>query len=417
MAARRRLPLAAGFAAFWVVLVAMAVVAGSAWAHASHPLIGSFGLNGESGFPDANSLAVDESTGDVYVFDGDNYAIYKFTADGVPAEFSSLKTNVIPNVSRERASGYTQLAVDNSSGPAKGDIYFANRTHLYIFRSNGESLGELTGAGHPTARGKSGVAVGPSGDVYVSNGEGEFVDRFVPTGNPVTNEDYVDTLYKGHEGANNIAVDPQGDLYASGGSNLMKYGALEFNTAGQEAFGTVFVPMHSYSTAVDPSNEDVYAATETSINQYDATGALVTEIGEPLAAAGGASDVSVGLNGRSERVYVPEPFGGPVRIYGPLVITADVSGVAATEVQPSSVMLNAVVNPAGVQVTECVFEYGEMNLNDIVFKVEKFTKSIPCLPPPGSGTSNVAVSASVTGLQESTSYGFRIKVANAEQGN
>jgi hypothetical protein len=408
MAARRRLPLASGFAAFWVVLVAVAVVAGSAWAHASHPLIGSFGLNGGSGFPSAASLAVDESTGDVYVFDAENEAIYKFTADGVPAEFSSLKTNVISKVGGQGEFPNTQLAVDNSSSPAKGDIYFANRFHLYIFRSNGESLGELTGVGYPHTQYMCGVTVGASGDVYVSGHE--LVSRYVPTGNPVTNNDYADTLITRQEQACNIAVDPHGDLYASG-RNLLKYGAVEFNTVGQEAFGSVFVPQQSYSPAVDPVNEDVYVATASSVNQYDATGAPVTEIG------GLSLPLAVGLNGQSGRVYVPEPFGGPVRIYGPLVIAADVTGVAATEVQPTSVTLDAVVNPSGAPVTECVFEYGEMNGIEIAQKVEKFTKNVPCSPQPGSGTSNVAVSASVIGLQESTSYGFRIKVANAEQGN
>ena len=76
----------------------------------------------------------------------------------------------------------------------------------------------------------------------------------------------------------------------------------------------------------------------------------------------------------------------------------------ASSVGLISVTLNAKVNPNSGTVTECKFEYGA---------TESYGKTAPCFPSPGSGESAVAVSASVTGLSEHTTYHFRIVATNS----
>jgi phosphodiesterase/alkaline phosphatase D-like protein len=83
----------------------------------------------------------------------------------------------------------------------------------------------------------------------------------------------------------------------------------------------------------------------------------------------------------------------------PTVVTG-----AASAVAQSSATLNATVNPNGSEVTECRFEYGTST---------SYGKTASCSSLPGSGTSAVAVSASVSGLSASTVYHFRIVAKNA----
>src|ERR1019366_7581589 len=82
----------------------------------------------------------------------------------------------------------------------------------------------------------------------------------------------------------------------------------------------------------------------------------------------------------------------------PTVVTGTASPVAQT-----TASLNASVDPNGGVVSECKLEYG---------RTSSYESSVPCTPSPGSGTSPVAVSASITGLAVSTTYHFRIVATN-----
>jgi hypothetical protein len=101
-------------------------------------------------------------------------------------------------------------------------------------------------------------------------------------------------------------------------------------------------------------------------------------------------------NGETSHVYIS--FGEPPIIVPPTVVT-----VGATEVTQASATLNATVNPNGHNVSDCHFEYGTS---------EAYGSTAPCTPLPGSGSSPVAVSASVTGLTANATYHFRISATN-----
>jgi hypothetical protein len=75
----------------------------------------------------------------------------------------------------------------------------------------------------------------------------------------------------------------------------------------------------------------------------------------------------------------------------------------ASSVTQSSVTLNATVNPNGREVSECYFEYGEG---------ESYGSSMPCSSSPGAGESPVGVSSALPGLNQDTTYHFRIVATN-----
>ena len=77
---------------------------------------------------------------------------------------------------------------------------------------------------------------------------------------------------------------------------------------------------------------------------------------------------------------------------------------AASSVGQASATLNATVNPNGAEVSKCEFEYGTTTA---------YGSKAACAALPGSGTSPVAVSKTVTGLTVSTTYHFRITATNA----
>src|SRR5207248_9008764 len=76
----------------------------------------------------------------------------------------------------------------------------------------------------------------------------------------------------------------------------------------------------------------------------------------------------------------------------------------SSSIAANSATLNGVVNPNGLEVTECKLEYGTTT---------RYGSTATCTPPPGSGTGNVAVSAAISGLSENTTYHFRIVAKNA----
>ena len=84
---------------------------------------------------------------------------------------------------------------------------------------------------------------------------------------------------------------------------------------------------------------------------------------------------------------------------GPTVVTGTASAVTQT-----AATLNATVNPNGGEVSKCEFEYGTTTA---------YGKTASCSSLPGSGSSPVAVSASVSGLTPGTTYHFRISATNA----
>jgi hypothetical protein len=383
----------------------------------THPYTGrSFGPSGGLGtFANPEGVAVDQSSGeptsgDVYVYDAlaAGGSIYRFDSAGKPVEFSALKTNVITGVGG-RGAAEMEIAVDSSAGPTKGDIYVANGSDIGIYGSSGAKLGELKEAPAPGAPWGEpcGVAVDPAGHVYVGLASGH-VNRYAPAGNPVTNSDYTSSLWGLVGEVCNIAADAEGSVYADTWPHgpVMKYAALQFSPIEVAAVGTL-VDKEGSTLAVDSVGKDLYIDERTQIAEYD----LSVEPPGLLGTSGAAgypgalsNSYGVAANHSSGEVYAANAETGMVEIFGPGVILADAVTEAATGLSDAAATLHGTVNPDGVAVSACKFEYG----------TEKgvYTNAVECSPAPGSGKAPVPVSAAIGGLTGGTTYYYRVAAVN-----
>ncbi len=113
-----------------------------------------------------------------------------------------------------------------------------------------------------------------------------------------------------------------------------------------------------------------------------------------------------GLSGLALGVLLTELMSGPENPYslhiGPNEpSTPTVATLAAVPVSQISAQLKATVDPDGEPESGCEFEYGTST---------SYTASVPCAWEPGSGFS---VHAWATGLEEGTTYHYRVVASNA----
>jgi hypothetical protein len=396
MAAARRLTLRI-LGALCVLLIGVVFGAGSASAALTHAFVSSFGS-----FSGVEGVAVDHSSGDVYVYDAGAGAILKFDSTGNPVNFSSTGTNVIEGVGNA-GEGEGQIALDNSSGPAKGDIYVANGTRVGVYSSAGKLLGELAAeAGRPWGT-PCGVAVDSSGSVYVGL-HGSRVNKYAPAGNPVVGGDYVGSLW-GLSNACGVAVDGEGSVYVDSWPDgpVFKYEALQFNALETNASGSE-VTGSGRAVAVDSTSNDLYVARYSEVAQFESTGAAIDSFsGSQASAFGNTHGLAVDASGN---VLVSDNNQARIDIFGPIVELPDATITEAANVSTSGVTLKGTVNPNGVEVTSCEFEYS-------LYESFYNPSTVSCAALPGSGSSPVAVEAQAAGLSSHTVYYYRLTVANA----
>jgi hypothetical protein len=173
-----------------------------AFSQRSHVFASSFGGAGEAlgQLNEPGAVAVSESSGDVYVADRGNRRIDQFGPEGKPIavwgfgvsdgeqKYEVCTSSCKAGTSAGHSVAPGAIAVDNSSGPSKGDVYVVvdpRRKHglLRKFGPNGEELSTIRQEGSAVAwEGElDGVAVDGSGNLWVYravNTEEATVERF-----------------------------------------------------------------------------------------------------------------------------------------------------------------------------------------------------------------------------------------------
>jgi hypothetical protein len=373
----------------------LALGASPAQAEATHLYTGtSFGPGGvgSSRFEAVVGMTVQQSTGNVFVLDsGSGGRLYKFDASGEPVNFSSNGANEITGTGV--GFGYeTQLAVDESSGSDHGDIYIADGNGVRIYSERGMFLGELSGGE------MCGVAVDPSGNVYVGIKNQGAIRRYKPSTNPVTNADETGSIM-GLDRPCSLAADAAGDVYADNPytSQAIKYDALQFGSLSPSG---ELVDSQGRVLTIDPVSDDVFVNEGSEIAQYDGSSKPPALISRFRGAASGRP--VVGVDHASGDVYVPE--NNTIGIFGPLVTLPDVSTEEASNVTLTEATLHGTVEPDGTEVKGCVFKYS----------ANSESHSVPCEPvTPYTGNAPVAVTAHITGLATGTQYTYELVVDNA----
>ncbi len=384
----------------------------------THLLLSTF--NGSPGAPQdlvvPTGIAVDNSggpfAGEVYVAEGELENGERDVVDCFSATGEYLShINGSETVQKSFAGAGEQWGL--ATDPSNGDLYVALPGLGVVdkfeagcgnvvsgFGSSGQisasniEAGKLgsPGTGKPFA--PEGIAVDPSTqEVFVGDESNDVIDVFSSSGG------YVRQFYV--EGSPvSIAIDSLGDVFVANRSKVVIYEAATGTDVGVLDSGD------SRSVAVDPTTEDVYVAdvdfeTESrDINQY-AGSTLISSFGSE--ALTGPSQLAIGK--AISHVYVTNN-GGYVSIFGPFVVPDKLKTEPATEVQSQSAILNGGVNPNGLPVSECYFEYGP---------TQAYGKKAQCEEPDANEILADEVEHHVhakIALEPDTAYHFRLVTVN-----
>jgi hypothetical protein len=355
------------------------------------------------------SLAVDQSTGDLLVVDNELGTISRFRPDGTPAPFSALGTNVISEAGGPRLSfggaGETQIAVDESGTQTDGDIYVTQSSEkvVDIFASTGTYLGQLTASGAESFGEPCGVAVNKSSDIYI----GDFpqgIHKFVPTANPPLDSDSTLTFPE--------PKTPNGPctVAAGAGPTIGFIFPAEFGNKiyKQDAStGAIRYALSNFANTtetVDPKSGHVFGAdsNDDNVREYDASGSNPVELGN-FALATTPQGVAVSSAGN---IYVSRQNSSQIEVWRHVPLPTTVT-LPVAHVLRSGATLEGEVDPEGVSLTGCEFEYG-------LASHAGYEKAIDCEPPAGAiGTNPHHVSASLIVPANNSTYRVRLRAINA----
>jgi hypothetical protein len=391
------------------------VAAATASASKPHVFKEIFGSAAQPSFNHAQGMAVDQSSGDLLVMDnagGGVDSIARFNPDGTPANFSALGTNVIdgsgsgdatPQNSLDFAQPTeSQIAVDNSGTATDGNIYVTQGSPrvINIFADTGEYLGQLSKAGSEPFTESCGVAVDPSGSVYVGDYSGG-IHKFVPSANPPVNNDNT---------ANFSSMTFPCTLAAGAGPSEGILFAAEYAGPTSKLDSSTGEVQYAVSTdpavtlSMDPATGHVYVGTGSEIKEYDALGASSANKANTLLASGAQG---LALDGPSGDLYASRSGLGKVEVFELGAAIPDATTAPPSNIESTSATLHGAVNPDGVELTECFFEYGPTT---------SYGLTAPCAESPaaiGSGTGDVAVHTVLASLSVGTPYHFRLVARNA----
>jgi WD40-like Beta Propeller Repeat len=428
----------------WVVAVLVFVLApvgcALAWAAPAGAVVSEFGSFGEEAgqFDGVSSVAVDQASGDVYLYDRGNLRIDKFSgegafvlawgwgvADGVTQGLQTCTTSCFAAVGNggpaagEFSGQLLGVAVDNDPlSPSYEDVYVSEDGNHRVqrFSPSGAFLSMFGGevnedgsdvclAGEKCRAGKEGkasgefetmrggIAVDSNGDVFV--GDHERVQEFSPEGV------FVKSFAVGPEYPRSLAVDSVDDVYVL--ATELRPSLAEYDSSGAfvRALDTEGEP---YAVTVDPSG-DVFVGNYTNMLEYGPGGEELASFDQEGARGDGLRGIAFGET--IDRIYVPEGEAGreTVRLVsppvpGPLVESESVSGL-----EPQGVTLNATIDPEGNDTTYH-FEYGTS---------ASYGTSTPVPDEDiGSGFEDRAVSVPVSGLSVSTTYHYRVVATDSK---
>jgi DNA-binding beta-propeller fold protein YncE len=411
----RRLTLAGLISLCALVVGALVLSAAPALALETHSFSKFFAGEGEHALSDPQGVAVDQSTGEVYVVDGANDRVEVFSATG-----TFIKAFGAAGSGNGQFKEPTQIAVDNSGGMSTGDVYVldSGNERVEVFNAKGEYQSEITEADL--------TATAPP------EGAGEFIGIAVDTAGNLWVRDYkhfllgaedinVEHMYEFPGGAapglyrfeaesldplRGLAVDSSGDLYF-----VNNVGVGEAEPDGTY-LGEVN-PSADGATAltVDPANGDLYVDYNTQVTHFLAPNregpndSFGSGGPDALVASSGISVNGIAVNGSTGVVYVADSAENRVDVFDETAV-AGVAVEAPSAVTAVSASLHGTVNPAGIEVASCEFEWGT--------EPGVFPHAEPCSPAtPYTGSAAIPVSAKLGSLAGGTTYYYRLSATDA----
>jgi hypothetical protein len=368
-------------------------------------------------------VGVDKQTGDVYVTEMDNHRVVKYDAAGnfletwgygvldgkAESQVCTAPGPCLAGVAGTAPGQFNSpvgLAVDNSDGPNKGDVYVVDGPNPFggqgpgiviKYDSDGNYLGTIDGAesdsGLFQALGgrASAVSVDGNGFVWVAAGP---VSKY---SNDAENEYVLGSEWQSGGGPAITANGAGTRLLV--GNQIYSAGGLVVAT--EVPCGDAFTGGTNYA----PDTGNFLLA-------YGGEVCEVTQKGQLLSRFGSGHQNSVtgiAVNPTTGDVYVSDFDKNNISVYIHRIVP-DVTTGGATDVGHTTATLTgqAAPDPAGGgDVTECHFEVGTDT---------SYGTNVPCeqaTPYPGS----TAVTADLTGLTMETTYHYRLVAGNSIDAN
>ena len=453
-AAKRAAGLQTRFALLVVLTCACVLALGAGSAQALQVFSFSFGSTGAAGgdFNSPQGVAVDQSTGDVYVVDAGNFRVEKFTpnlstdtgnfdlafGEGVDATTSgNICTASSGDTCQAGTSGTSAgafesplfVAVDNSGGSSQGDVYVGDPGDNTVtkFDSSGNLVtsfgtgGQLSGTATSTFPSIDGITVDNSGNLLVIDGN-STVWPFSASGSPGTS--FPTDRGTGPAG---LDVNSAGNIFKVNGD-----GSVEELTSTGSVIGTINEAAQATEIAIDRNSGDLYQDVGTSIDHYhfDASGNVVDAGGPCTVVESGScaptdsfgtghltAGTGVGYDSSESALYAADSADDDVAVFGPPAPGApQIDGTTTSNLGNQSTTLDAQVNPFDVTTT-CQFQY----ISDADFTADgntfgAGTQTASCTPSPltPTGFADDSASANITGLTIATTYDFRVIATNAD---
>lgn len=338
----------------WVLVLATACLLflpTAAWAEVSFCTFGS----GPGQCDHPGGVAVDRSTGNVYVVDKGNSRVNVFDESG-----SFLRTFGTAGIGNGQFSNPVGIAVDNDpASPAFHDVYVTDRPSKGRVQRLSPSGEFVLSFGSTVLNAAGAVAAGPGGAVYVGNegaGVSREIKKFKADGTLAGSSALPGTGILG-----NIVVNSAGDLYVIRRNTqdlIEKYVLSEPNATLIESFDS---GANTRALAIGPENHHLFAAQLNAgrwiISERDSNDTLVKRFGYgeiQFAFEGLAVGLSGNLFGSEENVGGPSP-GNRV-----IALTSPAPGPLACCLKfttgNTSAVLKGGVNPEGKEATYH-FEY------------------------------------------------------------
>lgn len=382
----------------------------------------AFAVNGHSQLPftsfgsfaNATGVAVDQSNGNVFVADIGSHVIHVFNAEGsspaggIPAELTGANTPAKSFVFGGEPAG---VAVD----PSSGAIYVTDAKHSVVnkFRVNSskeyEYVCQFTGFGfvgsaclknEPIKEGAAsgfsfdeplGVAVDREGDLYIADWGGQSVYEYNSAGEDIRQMEII-----GHP--QDVAVDYRGDIYVRRYFNGVTYELKRQSLAGpvesEEVKGT------ATGVASDVATRSVFIGFGSFIGEYAEAGESLTTFGSSVVSV----PRGMAVDEASDDVYVVNGSGSTVDVFGPVALASPTTG-GSLAVSPTSQTVEGAVNPESETLgATCEVQYGTTT---------SYGTTAPCSPAEvGAGELPTSVTASLTGLEPSAIYHYRVVATN-----
>ena len=371
-----------------------------------------------------SGVAVNDSTGRVYVLDKGNGRVVYFSASGsYEGQFNGSLAPSGPFGAPDA------LAVAQSNG----DVWVADTGHNVVDEFTGAGgyvMGsQLTGPTGGTVNSEpfdkpDGLAVDPNdGDLYVAEHREDFefgpVSVFEPAGPPFALKTQFESAFRPWS----VAIDSESNVYVAeaGAEQVDKYSALGASHLTNYLGMTEFI----YATpateapravAVDLSDNELYTAANSEseeeggvVNAYDSSGRLIESFGAGHIISTGETHPlrGIAVDPSTHAVYVADAGGNDVDIFVEVEGPTATTEAPATEVTATSATLPGTVNPNEAPLTECLFEYGNQASYGQSKTCEQTVAEI------GAGDAPKAVSAQLTGLVPNQTYHYQLFTTNA----